>query len=277
MEKISFYVITSPAFAPDNYTNIFRVNQHNNERYLARITYEPTIDLAPEQPVDLKGFLPREIVDKIIDYLILSYIKGMNYEFANQLIFLDLSTTRRFYNQWFPVPTSNRVMSKLHRISQTFELMQKIVDMYVQFPNEEHDHYFALSLQHTSTLFNPKYDYYPWNFNGNIDMIQIPRPGIYTIEDFRAFVTGPYITDIVWMNGRSDKGVVASNYFRLPVIVLVLMDKEEEIIPTKVYIENNPMFRTFAKMLKLAFGPTTGVFFAVQGEYIFDDQVLVEL
>ena len=277
MEKISYYVITSDAFSPYRYTNIFQVKRYDNESYLSRIYYEPVIDLAPAVHNRLRMPLPREIVDKIVDYLILSCIRGMNFETATKLIFLDLATARRFYNQWFPVPTSHRILSKMYRISQTFELMQKIVDMVLQFPNEEHDHYMALNVQHTSKLFDAKFDYYPWNFNGHIDMIQIPRPGIFTLDDFRAFVTGPYVTDIVWMNGRSEKGIVQSTYFRLPVIVLILTDDEDEIVPTREYMENNAMFKSFANLLKLAFGPTTGVFFAVQGEYIFDDQVLVEL
>ena len=276
MQKFSFYVITSTAFSPNQYTEIFQLSKHRSESYLSRIEYRPEIDLAPENKTKIFMPLPREIVDKIIDHLIIKYIRGMNLERAIELIYLDIATVRRFYQQWFPVGAS-LTTTRMYRISQTFELLQKIVDMMIQFPNYEHDHYVALSVKHTSFLFDPKYDYYPWNFNGHLDMIQIPKPGIFTVDDFRAFVTGPYVTDIVWMNGRSEKGVVASTYFRLPVIVLVMTDKEEEIIPTREYIENSLMFKKFAQLLKICFGKTAGIFFAVQGEYIFDDQVLVEL
>lgn len=277
MQKFSFYVITSPAFSPYSYTNIFKLTKYRNESYLSRIEYHPNIDLAQTEQLRIRMPLPREIVDHILDHLIMRYIQGMNFEAACQLIFISPSTVRRFYNRWFPIQTATRVTSQMFRISQTFELMQKIVDLMIQFPNEEHDYYVAISTQHTSYLFDEYKPYYPWNFNGNLELIQIAKPGVLNIDDFRAFITGPYITDIVWMNGRSDKGVVASTYFRLPVIVIVLTDREDEIIPTKEYIQNNIVFKNFSRLLKIAFGPSAGIFFAVQGEYIFNDQLLVEL
>lgn len=275
MKKFSYYLITSPAFSRTEYNIIYQVN---TDRTLKRIEYNPELDLAPANYRKVHMPLPAEIVYMIIDRLILTYIKGMNFEMAQALLMFDLPTINRFYSRWFDPDIYIRFTTKLYRIGNTFELLQKVVDAMLQFPNEEHDHYMALQLEHTSYLFNRQAPYNPWNFNGCIDIIQIPRPGIFCVEDFRAFVTGPYITDVVWMNGRNEKGIVASDYFRLPVIVFVLTERENgELIPTREYLKDSLIFKNFARLLKLAFGPTTGIFFAVQGEYIFDDQVLVEL
>lgn len=275
MKKISYYLISAPAFARTNYNIIYQVQ---SDQTVKRISYCPEQDLAPNNFRKVQMPLPKEIVDMIIDKLILIYIKGMNFEMAQKLVFIDFPTINRFYGRWIDSDISIRYTTKMYRIGNTFELCQKVVDALVQFPNEEHDHYMALQIEHTSYLFNKQAPYNPWNFNGCIDIIQIPKPGVYCIEDFRAFVTGPYITDIVWMNGRNEKGIVASDYFRLPVIVFVLTERDDgEIIPTREYMMDHPTFKNFAALLKLAFGPTTGIFFAVQGEYIFDDQILVEL
>jgi hypothetical protein len=164
----------------------------------------------------------------------------------------------------------------VHRLSRSFSLMQRVCDGVIQFPNEEHDHYIGLDLQFTGT-YRPGKCYNPWNFNGMVNIIQIPKPGIFGIEDFRGFVTGPYITDVVWMSGQNQRGIVYSDFYRLPVLVFVFTDEDGNIIPTRLELMKHKPFQTFAKFLKLAFGPTTGVFFAVQGHFIFDDQILLEL
>lgn len=275
MKKFSYYLISAPAFSRTSYNIIYQVA---SDKTLKRISYNPEQDLAPTNIRKVSMPLPKEIVDMIIDKLILIYIKGMNFEMAQKLVFIDFSTINRFYGRWVDPDIYIRYTTKMYRIANTFELLQKVMDSLLQFPNEEHDHYMALQIEHTSYLFNKQAPYNPWNFNGCIDIIQIPRPGIFGLEDFRAFVTGPYITDVVWMNGYSEHGIVASNYFRLPVIVFVLCERDDgEIIPTRECMVKSVTFKNFASLLKLAFGPTTGVFFAVQGEYIFDDQVLVEL
>jgi hypothetical protein len=275
MKNLSYYLITSPSFSRTDYNIIFQVNPN---RTLKRIEYQPEVELGPKNYKKVTMPFPREIVYLIIDKLILMYIKGMNFEMAQQLVFIDFPTMNRFYAQWFDPDIWIRHTTKWFRISNTFELLQKVVDGVLQFPNEEHDHYMALQLEYTSRFFNNVTTYNPWNFNGCIDIIAIPKPGIFCVEDFRAFVTGPYITDVVWMNGRNENGIVASDYFRLPVIVFVLTEKDDgELIPTREQMMNSQTFKNFARLLKLAFGPTTGIFFAVQGEYIFDDQILVEL
>lgn len=275
MKKLSYYLITSPAFSRTEYNIIYQVNE---DKTLKRIQYYAEIEIAPENRRKIQLSLPREIVDIIIDKLIMIYIKGMNFEMAQQLVFIDFPTMSRFYNQWIDPDYYCRTTTKWHRLANTFELCQKVVDSMVQFPNEEHDHYITLQLEYTSRFFNKITTYNPWNFNGCIDIISIPKPGIFCVDDFRAFVTGPYITDVVWMNGRNEKGIVASDYFRLPVIVFVLTQQDDgELIPTREEMMASTPFKNFARLLKLAFGPTTGIFFAVQGEYIFDDQILVEL
>lgn len=275
MKKISYYLITAPSFSRTDYNVIFQVNQ---DKTLKRIDYQPEVELAPANYRKIQLPLPREIVDIIIDKLILIYIKGLNFEMAQKLVFIDFPTMSRFYGRWIDPDVWIRHTTKWFRLANTFELLQKVVDGMVQFPNEEHDHYITLQLEYTSKFFNKVSTYNPWNFNGCIDIIAIPKPGIFCVEDFRAFVTGPYITDIVWMNGRNEKGIVASDYFRLPVIVFVLTEQDDgELIPTREEMMTSTTFKNFARLLKLAFGPTTGIFFAVQGEYIFEDQILVEL
>ena len=267
-------MIASNLFEQNTYRSVFHIKNNT----LRLIEYNPVIDLTQPDHPDLFLPLPKELIYAIIDRVILQLIGGSNFEQAFQLICLDKATMFRFYRQHIDQDPFIYFKTVLHRLTNTFELLQKVLDGIVQFPNEEHDHYIALDIQYKS---RQKYlhgrSYNPWNFNGHINIIQIPKPGIFGIEDFRAFITGPYITDIVWMNGKSDRGIVRSSFFRLPVIVFILTDHEENIIPTKENLEKHVAFKNFSKLLKRAFGPHTGIFFAVQGVYIFDDQILVEM
>lgn len=275
MKTFNRYLITSSAFQRDHFHQIFKIE--NNQ--IHRLSYDPVIDLCQSEFQEItKMPLPKEIFHMIVDLAIMKCIEGCNFQKAFELICIDRPTMIRFYRRWFG-PSEYLITFRPHffRLSRTFELFQKVVDGIVQFPNEEHDHYIALDIEYQSGCYKPAKGYNPWNFNGNINLIQIPKPGIFGIEDFRAFVTGPYVTDVVWMNGVGDKGYVASDYFRLPVIIFVLTDHQGEIIPDKKGIENNEAFIGFSKLLKKAFGRTTGVFFAVQGHFIFDDQILVEM
>jgi hypothetical protein len=275
MKKIQRFMITSKAFDRNSYNQIFRIDDDNMIR---RIEWHPVIDLAQPQDIEVCAqTLPPELAYIIIDLCIVDLIKGNSFEKAFQLISIDRSTITRFYRRWFGPEIRLGFRPHFFRLSRIFELLQKVLDSVLQFPNEEHDHYMALDIEFQNGFYKPHRPYYPWNFNGNISLIQIPRPGIFGVEDFRAFVTGPYVTDVVWMNGRYDKGAIYSDFFRLPVIVFVFTDHEGNIIPKREEMEKLAPFQGFATLLKLAFGPTTGIFFAVQGHYIFDDQILLEL
>jgi hypothetical protein len=273
MKNIQKFMICSNIFAPSDHRTVYKIDPDSSVRL---VEYKPVIDLFQPSEKEYALPLPREISYMIIDRLILKYIQECNFELAMQMICIDKPTIVRFYFQhlvsdyWIPF----KIM--FHRLSKMFELMQKVYDGVVQFPNEEHDHYVALDIQFRGN-YRQGQAYNPWNFTGMVNIIQIPKPGIFGVEDFRGFVTGPYITDIVWMNGRNDRGITYSDFFRLPVIVFVFTDQDENIIPERRVMENHHAFKTFAKFLKMAFGPTTGIFFAVQGHFIFDDQILVEL
>lgn len=273
MKKIEKFMICSNIFAPADYRTVYRIGSDSCVRL---VEYKPMYDLFPskEDQVDLP--LPREIAYLIIDDLILKYIQGSSFELAAQLLFIDKATACRFYFKHFGYDKYLPPRMIYRRLAKTFEVMQKVLDGVIQFPNEEHDHYIGLDLQFQGS-YRPGRSYDPWNFTGMVNIIQIPKPGIFGVEDFRGFVTGPYITDVVWMNGRNDRGITYSDFFRLPVIVFVFTDQEENIIPERKVMENHQAFKTFARFLKMAFGPTTGIFFAVQGHFIFDDQILVEL
>lgn len=273
MKKIDKFMICSNIFAPGEYRTVYRIGHDSCVRL---VQYEPAVDLFQPNEKDCDLPLPREICYMIIDRLIYRYIRECNFELAMNLIGIDKPTLIRFYFQHLTSDYYIPFNLMFHRVSKMFELMQKVYDGVVQFPNEEHDHYVALDLQYRGN-YRPGMAYNPWNFTGMINIIQIPKPGIFGVEDFRGFVTGPYITDIVWMNGRNDRGITYSDFFRLPVIVFVFTDQEENIIPERKVMENHQAFKLFAKFLKMAFGPTTGIFFAVQGHFIFDDQILVEL
>ena len=266
-------MICSNIFAPSDHRAVYQIGSDSCVRL---VEYKPSYDLfqPSEETFDLP--LPREISYMVIDQLILKYICESNFEMAINLICIDKPTIVRFYFQHFGSDLFLPFRTVFHRLSKTFELMQKVHDGIVQFPNEEHDHYVALDIQFKGS-YRSGQAYNPWNFTGMVNLIQIPKPGIFGIEDFRGFVTGPYITDIVWMNGRNDRGITYSDFFRLPVIVFVFTDQDDNIIPERKIMENHQAFKVFTKFLKMAFGPTTGVFFAVQGHFIFDDQILVEL
>lgn len=266
-------MICSNIFAPGDYRSLYRIEPDCSVRL---VEYKPEIDLCQPTQKRFDLALPREISYMIIDRLILNYIRECNFEMAMALISIDKPTIVRFYFQHFASDYWVPFRTAFQRLTHMFHLMQKVYDGVIQFPNEEHDHYIGLDIQYQGT-YRPGRAYNPWNFNGTVNLIQIPKPGIFGIEDFRGFVTGPYVTDVVWMNGRNDRGITYSDFFRLPVIVFVFTDQEENIIPERKVMEKHGAFQTFTKFLKMAFGPTTGVFFAVQGHFIFDDQILVEL
>lgn len=273
MKKIDKFMICSNIFAPGDHRTVYKIDPDCSIRIQE---FKPYVDLFQPTDLDVHMPLPREIVYMIIDRLIMQYIKQSNFELASQLLFLNKATTIRFYYRHFEHDYYLHTRLMIARLSRTFQMMQNVLDGVIQFPNEEHDHYVALDIPFKGK-YRPGQAFNPWNFNGMVNIIQIPRPGIYGIEDFRGFVTGPYITDIVWMNGRNERGITFSTFFRLPVIVFVFTDQDENIIPERKAMENHQAFKTVTKFLKMAFGPTTGVFFAVQGHFIFDDQVLVEL
>ena len=266
------FIITSTDF--DHYQTIFEVKQ--NTLHLVRYDFEEDLFHDEFATTSFKFALPTEIVQKILFHLILTCIKSANFEKALSLISISPYQIKHFYRFFFGAPETLHVATLNLRISEMFKLADEIVHGIVQFPNEEHDHYFALEIMYKKH-FQPYYQYQPWNFNGSISLFQIPRPGIINLEDFKAFVTGPNLTDVVWMTGYTRNGIVATTFFRQPVITLVFTDRKGNVIPELHTIKNSTTFKGFADILRLAFGPTSGIFFAVKGEYILDDNLVVEL
>lgn len=274
MNPIQKFMIMAPAF--QQYHTLFQVSDKGST--LKMIQYDFSEDLFQDAYPDTTFMfqLPIEIVEKILFRMAILYLASGNFEKMLGIITISKYQIRHFFRKFFGPLDTMDIVRLNRRLSNMFKLADEIVKAMVGFPNEEHDHYFALEIFHKKQ-FHPYYAYNPWNFYGKVSMFQIPRPGILGVEDFRAFVTGPYITDVFWMNGYERNGLIASNFYRQPIIVLQFVDKKGFTIPEKDVLVKSKAFKGFADMLRIAFGPTSGIFFAVKDAYIFGDDLLVEL
>ena len=259
------FLITTNKFTNFNYL----YNVEGDQFFLNRV--KDTWELYQPSRKDFSINLPLEIVNQIVDHLLLIYLKNGSYDYVNNLVLFNKDTIRRFYLTYFGNDTLCGTMNLSYRICYTLRTCFNLFELVVG-NIRNHNQFNTINLFQGD--FTNKIT--PWNIDDELFMVvQSERPFLTNYPNFKVFRTGPSMHDQFWIQAQTVFGVAHATFFRSPIIVVVVTTYDGEI----AMLENIDIerFEKMASMMKLAFGPNTGIFITIADSLIHELLEVVEL
>lgn len=222
--------------------------------------------------------LPPELWEKILDSLVVDYLKEFNFGLLCKLLLVSKNYLRKFYSRFFGrdrlVNHRITIVKKYYRISQTLNLLEQIV--------------FKIYLGMTNTLEllivqGPSCGIMPWDIH-EVNCLPQITPLIY--DPYKRKEWTPHKFEIgpvsCFIHGKINQSLIEAEYFRLPVIILKVMNiNSEDPELTSKFLSHSQSWRSVSRLLAVGFGRNLGIYHYVKtvdlpDNYIFHSQVLFE-
>jgi len=229
-------------------------------------------NLPPEESDEqlfLLGDLPREITYRIVKQYLRYLFKNAHFDLAFELLCID----RYFVNQMYYAiyGFSNTTFGeKVKHLSWTFRACMEIYDYVLTAPNLDRHDYYALTFEYQGAWnVSDNHPFHPWDFDiSTMQLIAIEPPlleqGTWDVT-YHAFHPGTNFGDMVWLHGSVRKGIFRALDFMRPVIPILLRDRRNRLLRITNSRQSSYFFYCFAHFLRICFGSTTHIFFAVEG------------
>ena len=206
--------------------------------------------------VDLPvSILPLEISLRILTNLFFLHLHDFNFDAAASLITLSKVFATDIYRMIYGRTHQRSITTIVRRVSGTLETIACI-----------HDQYMTALRPSTFTscriiIGSCKY-YYPWAKVQDCYAEHISGPIEGEGEAVSQYEVGICNGDKVWLNGRYRKdGTFNCEKFRHPILSLEINDVFGDNVLTSDFIRKNRTLNRFIILLKLIYGPNTGIFF----------------
>lgn len=208
-------------------------------------------------------FYPIDLAEKIIMYVYNRRVETRNFDQAMQIAFISRFFAKKIYNDIYKNKGTS-VLFMLKRLGLTFRFAESIYDSLC-VPTSTNGFIGIGSTRLGSLSHRRRFD--PWDF-----FPRVHTDELFTLEEDNPdlfIFPGEFYGDTVWIRGRDLDGIYDVDYLQHPVIVLILRDYTDSLIPTPQTI--NPTWRSFANLLRKAFGPHTGVNIMVKENHDVDN------
>lgn len=231
---------------------------------------------------------PLEIYQEIMKEVFCLRLSTRNLDLLYELALINQFTARFIYNQFYGLenetPEEITIVEMLKRIRYTCDLLVNLHDDYIieerQYSNRVgirlHPHHAFTTLSGDQQPFIPytgSID--PWNFCSNFQLVGIERAN--TRNTFSA-IYGEHYGDTIYVDGKNRQGMYCCTRYEQPVFVFLLVDAVRVwprsvtaeqmyvLIPTSETIQQTHTLGCLADMLKIMYGPQTGVYFMVKDD-----------
>jgi len=209
-----------------------------------------------------KIYLPYEIVEIILDYLMEDYVRTFNFDLASDLLQYSKCYSIHVYQMIYYecVDWKNAYIA----LCRTFTILEMIHDAYFTEEGSESN---SIHLLRPGT---PGYGrvYEPWDFC--FDIIINPTTLISDDEEHLGMVslfTGYKLGTNIWLTGKYEDGCFEVTRMRYPLIIIYFSDFMDNVQVSESMIEENLNFKYFAKLLKFIYGENTGIYIAVSRDF----------
>ena len=266
---MDLYLITSEHF--HDYTHIFQFNENK----LIKLPTFQDEQIISYDSIQIKNIsLPVQIVEDIVEMTIYSVLKDRNFPLALHLITFSKHLLKKFYRKWFgddiqmlftkaPITTYN------FRMSHMFRMMEHIDDNITMKSKND---LIISSRFYNRDLF---YDYDNvkiWDFNNHSfsnrtfdSHFHVHHVGTPTV-----FFRGPLYADAIWIIGDgTPEGLTQVSFIKTPLIIISFGDSGG-YHPKIQNLKSNQACKGYSDILKMIYGPLTGVFFQVQENILFE-------
>lgn len=210
--------------------------------------------------------LPHELIYKTLKISFFDLLHSKNFEDAFDLCLTSKVLLHEIYELLLgPTRLKVSITDQAHHLHSCLYLIELIHDEYLCTPNLSKHSRVGIRLETMPSRFTTgdNKQVAPWDFYPEL---QTERHGRVIDRDGPAnpYLTGPFFGDIVNVYGSSSKGIVAVTQMHHPVLTFILSTIDEVLIPDEANFWHNRPFKRFTKLLKIIFGPRTGVYFMVK-------------
>jgi hypothetical protein len=237
--------------------------------------YDVLYTYVNDNKVPLLKTIPIELKFKCMMNCISDRMTEHKLEEAMSLISMHRDLVHAFYGYFFRTESHMTVVQKHLRISRCFYLLQVIFDCYLTDLNRVKSRFTFIDFEPASVAMGSNLLVGgPWDYvtttrmlDPAIDIMETCKPIRCDGEHFTSYCTGPFYSDVIWMQGQSLKGVMTAKSFKQPVINLILSNQNGDVIPTIRDLEYMDWWKSFSSLMVYCYGPNTGVNFAVAGDH----------
>ena len=205
------------------------------------------------QPIwRLNRGLPIEICLIILNHLFVAYLKSFNFDLAGALVAITKTFANDIYRKIYGKAVLD-ITIKIRRVCNTLNLLEQI-----------HDCYLTVDRISTYTMcrvirrtFNGKFC--PWD--PVHECVATSITGVISDDDpVQQYETGTLNGDNVWLTGQYMKnGIYDCKRFKHPVINLEFTNIYDYNLLTSKLLRKDFATRQFINLLKVVYGPTTGI------------------
>jgi hypothetical protein len=253
-------------------------------------------DILTSNPDPYVYNLPVELYSEIIKQVFCIRLSTRNLDLLMDLAKINRFTTRLVYDQLYGIenesPVQISIVEMLKRISATMNLLMNLHDDYVicerydyrkvgiRLHHQDHAEtnpnlpWVWLNgrarvqrnlITHTAdspTIRNTVVN--PWDFCSNFEITQIERANTFT---GMSAIHGDFYGDTIFVDGRNRHGMYDCTKIQHPIFTFLLVESDRALlIPTHETFELTHTFGCLTDMLRIMYGPQTGVYFMVREE-----------
>lgn len=261
-----------------NDDNLFVIQKNNLARLDHFFKFTTEYPLSPPlQP----NSLPSEIWSKILDILVMEYLKEFNYDLLARLLLVSKGYLMEFYKYYFGrdkhIEHDVGVVRCYFRISHTLETLDLILDLLTE----------SFSC-HVNLFLNPERRDdipMPWDvLTVNRDFMGSSTPKIYVPSSKKIWLPNRYkIGDgHAFIAGSLERSIITPKYFRLPILIISISAyRSKPPLMTCSFLRQSHAWFTLSRLLRPGLGPAAGIYHSIKidslpSEFVFDDEVLIE-
>jgi hypothetical protein len=208
-------------------------------------------------------YLPREIVDYILQILLDTYIVGGNTAWAGKVMFLRKPVFIWFTKRWFGGFKTKDLCRVIHSVSRTVYMVSRVYELLIATDFESYGviYGFDFHLNIGLTIGTE-----PWHFCDCIEVVVHDR---LPSDNHHVFQTGPKMADVALVEGHFSAGILdASEVYYPPVLIRPRNVFNEYLIGLP--IKSNG-WRALSNLLRASLGEKCGVFIHTLGDGFDED------
>lgn len=208
---------------------------------------------------------PTEIKVRVLENLCCTYLYTRDFKRLFTLITVNTYLLRYVYCLLFPGMKHVTVRKMIKRVGGTLNFLYEVNNNYLCDTYLSDQLKPSLSLK-ISSIYK---EVAPWNLCISDQMMidRLDTARLLWFEDVKSFSIGPCVQDKVWLVGDylEEAGVFGASKTYHPVLCFTFYRATGSLV-NKNIMRQNKWFKRITALLRIIYGPSTGVFYVVEEE-----------
>lgn len=221
----------------------------------------PNIPRSP--PLEIA--FPPEINVAVLEILCCTFLYNRDFRRLFEMTKINTYLLHYVYCLIYPGMKISTIRRTIKRVGGTLHFLYEVNDNYLCDTYLSEPLKPSLSIK-ISSIFK---EITPWNLDISDPMMidRLDTTRLLWFEDIKSFSIGPCVQDKVWLVGDYDEeaGVFGARKTYHPVLCFTFYRATGSLVE-KNLMKRNQWFKRLTKLLRIIYGPSTGVFYVVEDE-----------